>query len=219
VQIENKPIYIYENGWKVRIQPPKQPVEARVMLLIHGWTGDENVMWIFTRNLPDNYWFIAPRGPIAAGEGYAWLDHSASWPQLEKFSAAAAVLMKEFQQWIKKVGAPQIPFEVMGFSQGAAMAYALSAFFPQQINRIFGLAGFLPQDVEYPGRYTALCGKPVYIAHGTQDNIVPVELAEEAAQTLEDAGAQVTYCASQTGHKLSTSCLRGIEEFIRKPIV
>ena len=32
------------DGWTFRIQPPKIEGHNRLMLLIHGWTGDEQVM-------------------------------------------------------------------------------------------------------------------------------------------------------------------------------
>ena len=102
----------------------------------------------------------------------------------------------------------------MGFSQGAAMAYALAAYYPQMVKRLVALAGFLPPDETMPGRYTALQGKKIYIAHGTQDDTVPVAMAQECKKTLESVGADVTYCESDVVHKLSAPCLKGLESFL-----
>jgi phospholipase/carboxylesterase len=216
---ENETASINDGDWIVRVKPPEQTANTRTMLLIHGWTGNETVMWIFTNRLPKNYWLFAPRAPVPAGGGYAWLPHDGGWPTLEDFTAPAEALLQAFARWAEQAGAPHDTFDVMGFSQGAAMAYALAALYPHKVNRVLALAGFLPRDDQggephTPGRYAALKGKDIYIAHGSQDDIVPVRMAEEAVQTLQTAGAQVTYCASDTGHKLSASCLRGLEEFI-----
>jgi phospholipase/carboxylesterase len=184
------------------------------MLLLHGWTGDETVMWIFARKVPSNYWLFAPRAPLTADiGGYAWLPHTGSWPRLVEFETIAGELAAAFQRWAKNAGAPDDVFDVMGFSQGAAMAYALGAYLPQQIGRIAALAGFLPEDTRSGQPYPEYSGKEVYIAHGNRDNIVPVKKAEEAVQTLQNAGAAITYCASDVAHKLSVDCLHGLGEF------
>ena len=56
----------------LRLRPASQ-TPRRLLLLIHGWTGDENSMWVFARNLPSDDWIIAPRAPHAAETfGYSW---------------------------------------------------------------------------------------------------------------------------------------------------
>jgi phospholipase/carboxylesterase len=218
VQTGNDAFVVDQNGWVARIQPPKQNREnARVLLLIHGLHGNEKVMWIFTRGAPGNTWLIAPRGPVQTSQGYAWVKSSGDFPSLADFSASAAALFAELSRWLEQIGAAQQPMDVMGFSQGAAMAYALAAFYPQNIQKVIALAGFLPRENDEPGRYSAMQGKRVYIAHGSKDAVVPVQMAEDAVQTLQAFGADVTYCASDTGHKLSTNCLRGLEQFLQRP--
>lgn len=207
-----------ERGWMVRIQPPKSKTASpRTLLLLHGWTGDETVMWIFTRNLPEDLWIFAPRGPVRAGDGYAWLQHRwKSWPALNDFAAVSEKLLEEFKHWCLSTGAPYETFDVMGFSQGAAMSFALAALYPDRVRRVLALAGFAPHDETMPGRYTALAGKKIYMAHGSRDDIVPVTLARETVEQMDAAGADVTYCESDVGHKLSADCLRGMEAFFEK---
>jgi phospholipase/carboxylesterase len=214
----NEPIILNQDGWVARIEPPRQNgPDSRVILLIHGLHGDENVMWVFTRNLPETYWLVAPRAPVQTKQGYSWLQTSERWPALAEFAASASAIITQITRWLAQVGAPQAPFDVMGFSQGAAMAYALAAFYPKRIHNVVALAGFLPRDEDEPGRYSALQGKRIYVAHGSRDETIPLQMAEDAVQTLQSLGAEVTYCASDTGHKLSASCLRGLEEFLKQP--
>lgn len=209
-----EPVTLLDRGWIIRRQPPRDATAgpARSLLLLHGWTGDETVMWIFARKVPDNTWIFAPRGPVQAPSGYGWLPRDGNWYDLKTFQTAAEQLMEAFRHWSADARAPQTALDVMGFSQGAAMAYALAAYFPQQVARVAALAGFLPADSA--GAYDALHGKPVFIAHGTQDRTVSIQKAREAAQILQNSGAHVTYCESETGHKLGAACLRGLEAFL-----
>lgn len=208
----NEPYLIEENGWTVRVRQPDNPTNPRTLLMLHGWTGDETVMWIFAGKISRNTWLFAPRGPIQAETGYAWLPHTGGWHALDEFAAPAGLLMEAFQEWASEAGAPIETFDVMGFSQGAAMAYAMAALYPDRVQRVVALAGFLPRDSQ--GRYQALNGKPIYVAHGSEDTTIPVKMAQEAVQTLQAAGADVAYCESNVGHKLSANCLRGLETFL-----
>lgn len=211
----NEPYTILDHGWIVRLQTPLNNSAPRALLLLHGWTGDETVMWIFTRSLPDNYWILAPRGPVSAPEkGYGWLPNHTTWPKLYDFEAVSKTLHVAIQGWMKDLHLPSLPVDIMGFSQGAAMAYAFSAYYPQYINKIIALAGFLPRDEEMPGKYHVLNGKQIYIAHGTKDETIPVAMAREAVQELRKAGADILYCESEVGHKLSASCVKGLTSFI-----
>lgn len=217
MQTENEAYTTTYDGWVVRIQPPKNRESKRGLLLLHGWTGDETVMWIFTNNLPEDYWLFAPRGPVelpGGGSGYGWLPHGERLPTLEDFTKPASALMDAFQHWKTETGADIAQLDVMGFSQGAGLAYALAALYPQRIQRVIALAGFLPAEIPLPGRYQVMHGKQVYVAHGTQDETIPVEKAQQAVRTLQEAGAHVTYCESDAGHKLSAACLRGLNTFI-----
>ncbi len=217
MQTENEPYLIEEQGWIVRVQPPinrEDDRPARTLLLLHGLLGNETVMWIFTRGIPKNYWLFAPRAPVQLdANGYAWLNRHEGWAGLASFQPVAEKLHEAIHSWADKAGAPKQSFDVMGFSQGAAMSYAMAALYPQQVNRVLALAGFMPKDDEVPGRYRSLAGKKVYIAHGSRDEVIPLRMARDASQILQAVGADVTYCESETGHKLSASCLRGLEEF------
>lgn len=217
MQTEND-VYTYENGgWTVRIRPPKDTRNPRSMLLIHGLKGNETVMWIFSQKLPANYWLFAPRAPFeVAPDAYSWLPDNEGLPSLRDLQQPAQRLYEAFTTWAANAGAPAEPVDVMGFSQGAAMAYAMAANHPQQVGRVLALAGFLPSVDAMPGPYAALQGKRIYIAHGSQDITIPVENAQFAVRELDQIGADVTYCESDIGHKLSADCLRGLAAFMQK---
>ncbi|HQV64553.1 MAG TPA: hypothetical protein PKV19_11160, partial [Anaerolineales bacterium] len=60
------------NNWTLRVRA-SQSVNPRLLVLIHGWTGDENSMWVFARGISSDYWMIAPRAPHPAeSSGFSW---------------------------------------------------------------------------------------------------------------------------------------------------
>jgi phospholipase/carboxylesterase len=198
----------------VRQRMPEGEGPHPVLLLLHGWTGDESVMWVFTRNLSKRFLMLAPRGIYPApGGGYGWQEHDdAGWPDYREFTPAIEAILRLLDPK-KFPGGDFSQVYLMGFSQGAALTYTFSLLNPGRVAALAGLSGFMPEGVEEIIQERPLEGKPVYIAHGSLDELVPVEMARDAASLLEQAGARVTYCEEEVGHKLSAPCFRGLDAF------
>lgn len=215
MQNQSEAFTLFDRGWIVRIQPPKTEGPQRVMLLLHGFTGDERVMWVFTRNLPQNYWFIALRAPHPAPQGgFSWVaNRSGSAHEFDAYASVLPGLISAVQAWLKERDAPLEPLHLMGFSQGAALAYTLLIQHPQLVGKTAALAGMLPNGAEKHAQSGNLTGKSVLITHGTQDAIVPVSMARIATNVLQSAGAEVTYCEDDSGHKLGPGCHKSLGSF------
>lgn len=209
--------------WTLRCQVPEGEDPAPLLLLIHGWTGNENVMWIFTSHLSSRYLILSPRGLYSAPEGgYGWEPHSQPGaPKVEDFRPAVDDLLcllddlsaGDYCSLLNIAHPDFLKFNILGFSQGAALAYTLALLHPERVQRLAGLAGFLPVDAASLVDSRPLLDKPVFIAHGRLDKRVPVERARAAVSLLEKAGANVSYCEEQIGHKLAASCFNRLEQF------
>ena len=185
-----------------------------IHLLLHGWTGDEKAMWVFANRFPKDHLLIAPRGIYPApGGGYAWhTNPNRSAPRVEDFQTAVDRLSSLFINAVLP-GGDYFHLNITGFSEGAALAYTFGMLRPLNIQAIAGLSGFLPEDIIPYIDHKPLSGKNIFITHGTRDKLVPVSRARHAAGLLEAAGASVTYCEDDVGHKLSAGCFRGLAAF------
>lgn len=205
------------DDWTLRIRESEDP-NAKLMLLIHGLTGDENSMWVFARELPANYWIVAPRAPyIADAGGYSWRSSqfgNLDEPGLDWFRQNAEVLIHLADSYSASVGVDSSVFDVMGFSQGAGMCNGLAFLYPQRIRKTGILAGFVPKGLEELVTQHPLEGKPFFVAHGTKDETVHVERSRTSVALLEQAGATVTYCEDDVAHKVSMTCLRALKQFL-----
>jgi len=205
------------NGIDLRIRDAEGEGPHPVIFLLHGWTGDENAMWVFASRLPKDALLVAPRGlyvtPIG---GYGWQPHeSGAWPWVDDFLPAIEVL-KELIIVGNFPGGDLTRLSMVGFSQGAALSFAYFMLYPYMVKSVAGLSGFLPQGAEALARNKPLQGKTIFIAHGNQDKLVPVSRARAAVEILKSAGANVTYCEDDVGHKLSANCFYGLESFFVK---
>jgi phospholipase/carboxylesterase len=203
----------------MRVRESAHP-SPRLLLLVHGLTGDENSMWVFTRELPAHYWMVAPRAPYGSGRdlgGYSWFppdSRTEERPNLEQLKPAAEMLIRLVDDYAASAGFDARTFDAMGFSQGAAVCSLLAFLYPQRIRKVGILAGFVPRGAETLAAKRPLDGKPFFVAHGTKDETVAVEHARSSIEVLERAGAQVTYCEDEVGHKVSLNCLRALRTFL-----
>jgi phospholipase/carboxylesterase len=203
--------------WTLRIRRTDHPT-PRLLLMIHGFTGDENSMWVFARDLPPHYWIVAPRAPYSMESGgYSWRpNHTIDFgrPSLEQLQPAAEALIKLVDAYQLSAGIDASIFDVMGFSQGGVMSSLLTFLYPERIHKTGILAGFVPSGAEELVARRPLVGKPFFVTHGTKDETVPIDRARASIEILERAGAQVTYCEDEVGHKVSLTCLRALKDFL-----
>ncbi|HKY52701.1 MAG TPA: hypothetical protein VJM08_00285 [Anaerolineales bacterium] len=203
--------------WTLRIRETEHP-NAKLLLLIHGLTGDENSMWVFARDLPTQYWIISPRAPYETdSSGYSWRPSqfgNLDGPSLEWLKQSAEALIGLVDTYSASIGIDARVFDVMGFSQGAGMCNVLAFLYPQRIQKVGILAGFVPSGLEVLISKRPLEGKPFFVAHGTKDETVTVERARASIALLEQAGAKVTYCEDDVAHKVSANCLRALKQFL-----
>ena len=205
------------NGWTLRIRPAETE-NPRLLLMIHGWTGNENSMWVFTKKFPADYWIIAPRAPHPADpQGFSWRPPQPSTfgrPSLETLSPSAEALIRLVDEYSASVEVEAQQFDAIGFSQGAAMVNVLGMLYPERVRKMGVLAGFVPSGLEAYADKRVLEGKRIFVAHGTQDEMVPIDRARASMEVLEQAGASITYCEDEVGHKLSSTCLRALENYL-----
>lgn len=205
------------NGWTLRIREAAER-PSRLLLLIHGLTGDENSMWVFARDLPKTYAMIAPRAPHPAEPfGYSWRPLQAGTvgrPSLEQLLPAAEALIRLVDEYQDSVKVEASEFDVMGFSQGAAMSSLLAILYPHRIRKIGILAGFVPGGLEEYIQKRPLDGKSIFVTHGTKDEMVPIDRARASMELLEQAGASITYCEDEVGHKVSLNCMKALRSYL-----
>ena len=212
---ENQQFVLLERDWIVRVEKPADPQDAQLLVLLHGWTGDENVTSVFTRRFPPRYWILAPRGPVATKDGgYGWI-HVTKDPErdYDEMIAMAGKLHDMIGFWLDYLGLAPQPASLIGFSQGASLSLTYALRFPHEISKVAALSGGLPEWAQKLVKPGSLTGKRIFIAHGTKDTVVSIDYSRRAAQFVEQAGGEPLFCQSDVGHKVASPCFKQMETY------
>jgi phospholipase/carboxylesterase len=204
---------------------PKEANVARpapLVVMIHGWGGHEGVTWIFKQTIPAGTAVIAPRAPFALeqAEGFTWF-YEQDGQRLIPTPESLASGLEKLQLFL--TGLPELyPVDpdhliLLGFSQGAAMISALLFTQPQLKNRLLGvvlLAGAQLKEPQLRPAANSLAGLPVFIAHGSEDAIIPLAMAQQVRDIYLEAGAEVTYREYPTGHKINSQGMKDLTAWL-----
>jgi phospholipase/carboxylesterase len=205
-------------GWMLKVREPEVLEGAPVLVLLHGWTGNEDSMWVFANKLSKDALLIAPRGLYPSRhdfkDGYSWVDDtSIKWASITDFEISVERLDQLIDGLTRKYPADFDQISLAGFSQGAAFASVFMLSYPERVKKLALLSGFLPEGA---GPSSADLGnKRVFIGHGALDETVPVENAQDASLLFQAMGAEVDLCVTEVGHRLGADCFKGFNRFFQ----
>lgn len=93
---------------------------------------------------------------------------------------------------------------VAGFSQGGALSIMAGTHIPRQLGGILALSSWTPlartTEAEHADAATAT---PVFLGHGSDDDMAPLDWARSSRQWLERAGHEVSWNVYPVGHAVS----------------
>ncbi len=191
---------------------------GRLLLLLHGWTGDENSLWDIANLLPDRDLILAPRGLHADPKGgYAWREiKPGSWgfPAAGELYPAAEALIRLLDELGARNSWDTGRLDVVGYSQGAVLTLILALLHPHRIRKMGLISGFLPKNPEPLFKQVDLQNLSTYIAHGTNDEQIPIDRARQMAAMLEQAGAKIVFTELDSGHRVLFEQLNGLAAFL-----
>jgi len=186
------------------------------VLLLHGLGADGRDFVPIAQELalsgvgPVRFVFPnAPEMPVTVNGGYvmpAWYDilgtdltaREDERGLRQSQAAVEALLARE-----KGRGIPASRIVLAGFSQGCAVALMTGLRHAEPLAGIVGLSGYLPLLAATEAeRHGANATTPVFLAHGQQDDVVPISAARSARDALQSLGHAVAWHDYAMGHSV-----------------
>jgi phospholipase/carboxylesterase len=188
----------------VALAPREGAAPHPALVLLHGRGADEGDLLGLAPALDPRLLVVSLRAPLDwPGGGYAWYRLTApATPDLATFRSSLARLEADLARIPAHYRVDPTRLYLLGFSQGAVMASALLLTAPGLVAGAVCLSGFAPPLDATPARGAALAGKPTFLAHGTLDRVIAVDLGRSLRTTLEGSGVYVTYREYAIAHEI-----------------
>ncbi|WP_410764503.1 alpha/beta hydrolase [Haloferax sp. DFSO60] len=193
---------------------------APAVVLLHGRGSNEQDLLQIAQQFPDTLHVVSLRAPDTLHGGYTWydLDLSAgglheSQPDGEQFERSRKLIRESIEGAIEAYDIDPERVGLLGFSQGAITSLSLLLDDPDDYAWVVALHGYLAEshaDLEPDG----VAGKPVFIAAGSMDQIIPSFRAERAAERLSELGVNVTFNTYDAPHGVSPGELADAVSFV-----
>lgn len=183
--------------------------KSPLLILLHGHAGNENDLLSLGAKIPENWTVISVRAPYKLTENsYRWYDVSMVNGKIAvnilQMEESRKKLLRLVAEVSKKYGTDGQKVIVAGFSQGANMAQA-SALAEPKVFMGFGVFSgrYVDEFTPYISTPATFTGTKAFIAHGTDDKLLPKTYSEENISRLKALGIHITYCEDSGGHTIS----------------
>lgn len=193
----------------------KQPITHSVICL-HGLGSSGSNMSPLARqlNLPGVRFVFpdAPQRPVTCNQGYVM----PAWYDIEHFDFTKRYVCDEAGidascQRIRALiadeqahyGIPPENIFLMGFSQGGSIALELGLHSDTTFAGIIGLSTLPAKALKtFENVSTHSQNIPIFLAHGTQDDILPFSMADQMASSLKELNCPLTWQSYIMRHEI-----------------
>ncbi len=194
-----------------------------LLLLLHGYGSNEEDLFSFASELPDDYFVISARAPYDMQYGsYAWyaINFDANENKFSDHDQArqSRDLIADFiDELVARYPIDKDNVTLIGFSQGTILSYAVALSYPEKIKRVVALSGYLNKEI-LADNYSRndFSDLKIYISHGTVDQVIPVDWARKAPSILNDLGVECVYKEFPIGHGVSPQNFYDFKSWLEK---
>jgi phospholipase/carboxylesterase len=196
----------------IEINPSQKEIGSVIWLHGLGADGNDFVPIVQELNLPSELplRFVfphAPMRPVTINNGYvmrAWFDiyNLSSDLRMDNQGVSDSIqLLETFIDREVQRGVPIDKIVLAGFSQGAVIALSTGLRYPKTLAGMLALSGCLPNaEKVFEESNAANFATPIFVAHGTQDAILPYLLGLKAFELLEKNKYPATFHSYEMGH-------------------
>lgn len=193
------------------IREPKIMLEKNpLLLLLHGYGSNEEDLFSFASELPEEYFVVSARAPFDMGFGsYAWyaINFDADenkFSDIPQAQSSRDLIANFIDELISKYPIDKDNITLIGFSQGCILSYAIGVSYPEKVRRIAGMSGYFNEEIAISNyAKNDFSNLKIFSSHGTVDQVVPVDWARNSEPKLKALGIDVTYKEYPIGHGIS----------------
>jgi phospholipase/carboxylesterase len=188
-------------------RPSTLQENAPLLIMCHGYGSDENDLFSFAQELPEELFIISLRAPYPMQPyGNAWyaINFDANqnkWNDTEQAIGSRNKIANFIDEACATYPVDNNNITLLGFSQGTILSYAVALTYPEKVKNIIALSGYISEDMLDDDLTTKdFAHLDFYCSHGSVDQVIPVDWARKAPQFLNALHIKNTYSEFPVGH-------------------
>jgi phospholipase/carboxylesterase len=206
---------------------------AHTVIWLHGLGADGNdfvpvvKQLVPTLNIPPVRFLFphAPMRPMSINRGMvmrAWYDYDLLDPGvgLRENMPSLVASQRAIEALIAREvegGVPPQCIVLAGFSQGGALALQAGLRYPEKLAGIMALSAYLPAPTTLPAEGSREnLATSIFMAHGVNDHVVPMILAETSKRQLVELGYPLEWHEYRMAHSVCDEELADISDWLNK---
>lgn len=198
---------------------------AQLLIMLHGYGSDENDLFSFESELPEDLFIISLKAPYQLQPyGNAWyaINFDAvqgKWSDNEQAIESRDLIAKFIDEAIKHYPVSKDNITLLGFSQGTILSYAVALTYPEKVNNIIALSGYINKDI-IPETLDADNYKHLnfYCSHGSVDQVIPADWARQNEPFLNSLNIKNQYSEFPVGHGVAPQNFYEFKEWLKDKI-
>jgi phospholipase/carboxylesterase len=206
-------------------QPSKKTEKTPVIIMLHGYGSNEEDLFALARSFDDRFITFSLRAPfVADGQGYSWykldfLPQKQFNYDYKQAKESRAKILSFISNACKAYKADSTQVFIMGFSQGAIMAYEVALSKPEKIKGVVALSGKLLDETKKTKTDAIILSEvKFFIAHGSMDNVIDFKEGEDASKFLQSKKNNVSFKSYEMPHSINGKELNDIKIWLKANI-
>jgi len=188
-------------------KPSSLKENAPLLIMCHGYGSDENDLFSFASELPEELMIISLRAQYTMQPyGNAWYAinfdaDKGKWSDNEQAKASVNLISEFIDYACKTYAVNSNNVTLLGFSQGTILSYAVALNYPEKVKNIVALSGYINEDILPEQINNAdVAHLNFFCSHGSVDQVIPVDWARKTPAFLKDLNINHTYSEYPVGH-------------------
>ncbi|MEH6536046.1 MAG: alpha/beta fold hydrolase [Psychroserpens sp.] len=198
---------------------------APLLIMCHGYGSDENDLFSFAQELPEELYIISVRAPHPMQpSGNAWyaINFDANqnkWNDVEQAVESRDKIARFIDEACAEYPVDKNNVTLLGFSQGTILSYAVALTYPEKVKNIVALSGYVSEDMLAENiEDMDFSQLDFYCSHGSVDQVIPVDWARKAPQFLDKLNIKHTYSEFPVGHGVAPQNFYELRSWLEKRI-
>jgi phospholipase/carboxylesterase len=202
-------------------EPKKATQNPSLLILLHGYGSNENDLFSFAEELPEELLIVSAQAPYEMGYGaYAWYainfdDTNGKFSDLKQAKESIDKIALFIDEIKTRYNTNPDKTFLLGFSQGAILSYSLSFFHPNKVNHVIALSGYINTEL-LPKEISKEIQTNYYCSHGSVDQVLPVDWARKSQPYLDNLNLQNVYSEYPVGHGVAPQNFYSFKSWIEE---